>query len=485
MRRSILALIVLYNLGILGCKKPHVTTDPPPGPPPVTLSGKKDIISFIFKSSDNAGLSADVTGVITGDSIFLSIPYGTSASSLKPAITHTGVSVSPDSGLVQNFTSPVHYIVTAENKSTKDYFAVIKIIIKSTVYTGSGDGKLYALDGETGVLKWSYSTGGQINSASPAYYNGTVFIGSADNYLHAVDAATGLLKWKFYSHGDLSYSTPVLSNDVLYFGGVSTVYNRGCLYALNPETGNLLWEKIVSYPPGNVTVSNGIIYMGSIYGLGSYDALTGQSLVSFNGVINYSNPAVVNGILYTGTETTVVTAYNAETGTVIWDYRDVPGGTPMAGSRCGPTVSNGTIYNGGFTKYMYALDSATGAVRWKFLANGYYGSSNSGFFSSPTVANGMVYAGNTDTYFYAIDAATGTLRWQFGTGIRADIPENNGTVKGDVVYLGKFDSNVYALNAFTGAVIWTYATGGGVFSGPCVVTDDKAVYTAGLSGEHQ
>jgi len=174
------------------CKKSNVGGG---GTGPVSTN--KSLTSFVFKAADNAGLTADITGMISGDSVNISVPYGINITSLKPTVQHTGISVTPASGAVQNFSSPVTYIVKAEDGSTKNYKVFVKITTKSIVYTGSADGKLYAFDGDNGTLKWTYSTGGIIGTGSPAYYNGTVFVGSGDGYLHAVDAITGAFKWKY------------------------------------------------------------------------------------------------------------------------------------------------------------------------------------------------------------------------------------------------------------------------------------------------
>jgi outer membrane protein assembly factor BamB len=59
-----------------------------------------------------------------------------------------------------------------------------------TVYFGSSDGNLYALDAISGSLKWKFKTNGIINT-SPALYDGIVYFGSWDTYMYAADAQTG------------------------------------------------------------------------------------------------------------------------------------------------------------------------------------------------------------------------------------------------------------------------------------------------------
>ena len=58
------------------------------------------------------------------------------------------------------------------------------------LYFTLNDGKLYALNGQTGDELWSYQTG-EGASSSPAVAHGVVYFGSNDNNLYAVNVATG------------------------------------------------------------------------------------------------------------------------------------------------------------------------------------------------------------------------------------------------------------------------------------------------------
>ncbi len=53
------------------------------------------------------------------------------------------------------------------------------------LYVGCDDGRLYAIDAETGKAKWNYLTGGKI-TASPAIVDGVVFISSWDGKIYAI-----------------------------------------------------------------------------------------------------------------------------------------------------------------------------------------------------------------------------------------------------------------------------------------------------------
>jgi len=93
-------------------------------------SSEKQVLSFKFETTVPA-----VTAIIDQNlhTITATVPSGTNLSSLVPTITlSSGASVSPESGVAQNFTLPVTYTVTAEDASQATYVASITI-------DGSGD----------------------------------------------------------------------------------------------------------------------------------------------------------------------------------------------------------------------------------------------------------------------------------------------------------------------------------------------------------
>ncbi|HSQ66046.1 MAG TPA: hypothetical protein VLM85_22645 [Polyangiaceae bacterium] len=92
----------------------------------------KDITAFSFTATDNAGvLTADVTGVITGTNIALTVPYGTVVTGLIASFTTTGTGVTVGSApqttdvTANDFTSPLTYKVTGADSLTKDYTVTV------------------------------------------------------------------------------------------------------------------------------------------------------------------------------------------------------------------------------------------------------------------------------------------------------------------------------------------------------------------------
>ena len=83
------------------------------------------------------------------------------------------------------------------------------LVVGNTLYVGSWDGRLYALDLHTGNVRWSFRTGGKIKGAAAS--NGrTVFVGSYDGRVYAIDAATGRPRWT-HTLGNSIYANPTIS----------------------------------------------------------------------------------------------------------------------------------------------------------------------------------------------------------------------------------------------------------------------------------
>ena len=78
---------------------------------------------------------------------------------------------------------------------------------------------------------WSTPTGNGIDS-SPAVIGDTVLIGSEDFYFYALDANTGAVRWKYETGLGIS-SSPAANEDVAVVGS-----KDGFLYALEIKPDN-------------------------------------------------------------------------------------------------------------------------------------------------------------------------------------------------------------------------------------------------------
>jgi outer membrane protein assembly factor BamB len=80
-----------------------------------------------------------------------------------------------------------------------------------------------------GTQKWAFETDGWVRS-SPTVADGTVYVGSNDNNLYAVDASTGDQQWAFKTSGSV-HSSPTVADETVYVGS-----NDNNLYAVSTDT---------------------------------------------------------------------------------------------------------------------------------------------------------------------------------------------------------------------------------------------------------
>lgn len=132
-----------------------------------------------------------------------------------------------------------------------------------SVFFGSSDGNVYALNADTGELKWKFEAKGSIHS-SPVLYKNTLYIGSWDANLYAIDIITGKERWKFETGTQTGFkgieSTVAVANDMVYFGARDPF-----LFALNAETGKLVWKYDAAYSwiISSPVVADGVVYVGA------------------------------------------------------------------------------------------------------------------------------------------------------------------------------------------------------------------------------
>lgn len=478
MKPLLSVLICLLLFGVVSCKKKDNVVTPTPVTP--TKSSAKDLKTFAFNA-----LTPAVTAMIdaTAKTVKAEVPIGTDLTKLVPTLTVSEkATISPASGVVQDFSKAVTYTVTAEDGSTQVYTVTISIINNGTVYIGNLDGVFYALDALTGAKKWEFKTGGSINS-TPTVVNGVVYFASWDKKLYALDAETGAKKWES-NPATVSllqpFAAPMVVNGFLYYGG------EHHLYALDASNGTKKWEYQHDEVYGwsaSPTVVDGVVYAsirgssGGKSGLHALNATTGVLKWHQPGIgISESSPAVANGLLFAGSEYEGLMAFDIATGAIKWKFDS---GLIVNSS---PTVASGVVYVGasafGSNKdndKLYAVDAATGVKKWEFKTP-----DGGPDYSSPVVAGGSVYIGAGGT-LYAVDAASGTKKWETKPDV-GNLILSGPVVATGLVYLG-IGKKLYAFDAATGSKKWEYDTGRTIdHSSPCVVAKDGTVYHAGISG---
>jgi len=278
-----------------------------------------------------------------------------------------------------------------------DFFLSSPSVWNGIVYFGSGDGNIYALDANSGALKWKFQTGDVVHS-SPAIADGTLYIGSWDTYLYALDAASGKEKWRFKTGDDPDLhnhvgiqSSPAVVDGVVYFGSRDSY-----AYAVDAASGKQLWRFSTSgsWVNNSLVVQDGKAYFGtSVPGfLNGVDAKSGASLFQLpTGSPIFSSMAIAGGMLYVGNFGGKLTAIDLKTQKPAW-YFETDGAKQNAAS----------------------MTNADGSIKWETLfpgPNPFYDDmviavnklfTMGTILSSPVVVGDTLYFGSTDGNLYAL-----------------------------------------------------------------------------------
>jgi outer membrane protein assembly factor BamB len=252
--------------------------------------------------------------------------------------------------------SPIERLPFDNPKSRYDRFGSDVTVAGGRLYLGTHDGKVLALDPDTGASLWSFATDDAV-LAAPAVDQGRVYAGSFDKHVYALDAASGRRLWKRDTRGAV-VSTPAVAGDRIVVG--NRAYD---VMALDARTGDVAWKRYVwfSWIESSAVVREGVAYVGSsdAAGVFAFDVATGRRLWAAD-VYGWAwgQPAVTEGRVYAATSSQA--------------------GYP-AGHRAG----------------LVALDRATGKVVWRYEAP----AEKSGAFGLPgstAVGDGLVFASGLD-----------------------------------------------------------------------------------------
>jgi outer membrane protein assembly factor BamB len=293
----------------------------------------------------------------------------------------------------------------------------------------------------------------------------------------------------------VAYNT-TLGKEVVYVGD-----ERGDIYALDANTGQVLWSTNLTYG-GLIRSTPAVAPDGTVWAATSYDptlyklnGATGQVLCSVKSGDNKAIDGSIEIATPPGGSTTVywnavdngsltnplgpMTATNESTCAQTWNFNEVDGAwsTPTYGVNGAgePLVLVGTA-NPGSTEVAY--DALTGKTVWSYYTNPLgpnYDIGAASTYSPPGTngfANGVAYVNNQDGNEVAVDLNTGQALWSSWvypsgySGRRYMI--SSAALDGNQIVLG-FMYGLASLNATTGATNWNVSEPAGVLSSPAIV----------------
>lgn len=340
-----------------------------------------------------------------------------------------------------------------------------------TVFVGSQNGTVYALDAKTGCLRWTFRASAEVRTpvvlspwdiddadAQPRVYFGDILARA-----YALDARTGKLLWrmKVDDHPNATITgAPVLLEDWLFVpvsslevvNAVDPSYVcctfRGSLVALDAEDGSMRWK---TYTIENEAVSAGVTSAGTkilapsgapIWNSPTID-LNRRRLYAGTGE-NYSSPA--------GATSDAIIAFDMDSGEILWvnqatagdawnaaclsDYTSDPANCPVengpdfdfSASVILQTLPDDSelLIAGQKSGEVIGIDPGSGLTRWRTQIGrgGVQGGIHFGMAADKSrvyvPVNDMFYPEDLTRYkfelpprpgIYALDAATGTEIW--------------------------------------------------------------------------
>lgn len=298
-------------------------------------------------------------------------------------------------------------------------------LANNTLYIGSYDFNLYALDIQNGQMKWKFATEAGIMT-TPACVGDLIIVGSEDNQVYAISGKSGKQEWT-YRTWNCVRSSPRIVHDMVVVGS-----DDGFVHALDLRTARTLWkQKTWREVRSSAAHYQGVIYIGSdderIYAL---EAASGKEKWKFMTKDRvHSSPAISDGLVFIGSMDGYLYALDMNMGWPAWKYRT------NDFILASPTVSESRVYIGSVDHQFHCLDARSGRPLWRFQAGGQ-------ITSTAAAGNGNVYFGCADGAVYCLDARSGQLRWKFQTnGPVASSP----LVRDNTLYIGSNDHYVYAL----------------------------------------
>ncbi|MBL4607006.1 MAG: PQQ-binding-like beta-propeller repeat protein [Pseudomonadales bacterium] len=247
--------------------------------------------------------------------------------------------------------------------------------VKNTRFISSAVAKLDPHDISRLKLKWAFRFDGASKVRSqPAISNDTIYVGSSSGTLYALDRESGCIRWEFDTTWEIRTAISLAKNidgrDMVFFGDF-----RANAFALDANNGELIWKKSVDEHMGATITGSPKFHDGTLYvPISSFEvALAGAPIYpccDFRGAVAALD-AKTGKIKW---KTHVMDEASRQGSNAIFVSRYGPSGAPIWNS---PTIDikRNVLYVGTGENYsqptsdssdaVIAMDLDTGKIKWK------------------------------------------------------------------------------------------------------------------------
>ena len=331
---------------------------------------------------------------------------------------------------------------------TKAPFLSSPAVVQSTVYLSTGDGRVVALEADTGELMWEHEVTGPVNS-SPAVAGDLVFVGLRDGRLLALDRADGKTRWEFSSDNPI-YASPTVYRGVAYVGS-----SDSRLYALDAVTGEKRWSYSTSEAVSTAAAVNDDVVAVTSLGRRIYilDANTGKHRLDLVTSGMGRSPAFDEELVF-------VADTRGDLWALDWKKRELPFEKNARWIRT-------QLFGWGLVD---SLPPQKGFV-WSFRRRG------ETFVGPPVLGAGMVYVAAASGAVYAVDRSDGHLLWTFMADAKIT---GSPSIAGQTLYVGDAEGGLYGIDTFTGETVWRFRADDSITS--TAVPANGMLYVATASG---
>lgn len=347
-----------------------------------------------------------------------------------------------------------------------------------------------ATDNSLPQLQWVNNLKANLHYTSPVKGDGNIFMASLDEDLRgegavfALDEQTGNVKWRYQVRNSIKNRIGFENHTVFAQDA------EGYLYAIDAQSGKLKWERKMNVDQlpsliEGLAVANGKVFAGSGKGFGAYNTSTGEP-VWMNTEWNQNQgatsfPLLTEKAVIFGTQWGALYGNDIQTGKLLWtlsqkDIRD-RGATPA--------YADGLLYVASGKSFFIIEPQHGKIILQKELPY------NVDCNSTPLVTDKLIVFGTAEEGIVALNRQTLEMEWKVKTNpaliytapytrYPGATVDTTPILIGNNIYFGASDGCLYGVDAETGKTVWKHHTGAPVFSS--IQTDDNGFYAADYGG---